>query len=703
MARNAAALRSSDTLLQVAGFLKQADKLVRERNYSLALEQIAKAREKDPTNSYAEAYEQRVKLLMSAISDRKQAQSGPVLHSPNPPRSFTQHLENIADLAIQEAQRTASISLQQSLAEQLRESQTSSQVPVARTTGSGKESVDSKEEQICRHINRAEVLLGEKKLDEALNTLMPAILLDPLNATVLAVERKIHEAHEQRWLMQVRESHGDEEPPERVARPKEKEIQQCIVRAIDLSERKHFSEALTVVGQGYLLDPFNASLAVCERTILAAIARDSDVSLIQEAKKPSVERDESTWPKRNRRVHQLLDKAESFLNEDHLSEALTQVCLGIIALQVEEDAEERSTIPPPQTGEHVLERKNLFLADEPPDPAVDRIAHQICELTDGAKKYAGRGEFNVALGELLKASYLIPTDGSLWELDREIAKKFLDYYQLMKASEVPQTFDVGLTPAPVVQSPHQREPSLDTGRSPESGARIPSVRHEPAKPPERQLEFEMRSSHVVDDRVSQIRGHLLRALHHLKTMKLVEASVEGEIAGLLDSSRGDVTSFAAAVAGLARRVKAQVPLSSLGDAYEAIRQQARNLIYALWYEELLNGIDRVLECFPSSHSLQRRKMEAALSFEELKRSNRGDSATGSAPFDALAKNRSGIKKARRRPFDQIGMSFSVDPDQSVESSGDPSADDEQRSDTVPLRRQPRRSSAASTGSAYSEN
>src|SRR5512147_200034 len=56
--------RVDEKARDVALLLRNADRLVKEGQYAAALEAIAGAREKDPRNPYAIAYEERVKYLM---------------------------------------------------------------------------------------------------------------------------------------------------------------------------------------------------------------------------------------------------------------------------------------------------------------------------------------------------------------------------------------------------------------------------------------------------------------------------------------------------------------------------------------------------------------------------------------------------------------------------------------------------------------
>ena len=68
--------RSAEQLKEVAIFLKQADKLVREGSFAAALDEISKARARDPRNLYALAYEERVRSLVASQKERKPDQGG---------------------------------------------------------------------------------------------------------------------------------------------------------------------------------------------------------------------------------------------------------------------------------------------------------------------------------------------------------------------------------------------------------------------------------------------------------------------------------------------------------------------------------------------------------------------------------------------------------------------------------------------------
>jgi len=110
MAKASDSLRSAEQLKEVAIFLKQADKLVREGDYTTALEEIAKARGRDPRNLYALAYEERVRAL---VATKKPALGGGTIPPSIEPQPMSATLEHISNLAIVEAQRSAAAAAKQ--------------------------------------------------------------------------------------------------------------------------------------------------------------------------------------------------------------------------------------------------------------------------------------------------------------------------------------------------------------------------------------------------------------------------------------------------------------------------------------------------------------------------------------------------------------------------------------------------------------
>jgi hypothetical protein len=704
MAKNAGSLRLTDNLLQVAAFLKQADKLVREHNYVSALEQIAKARGKDPNNSYAEAYEQRVKLLVNALNENKQARNIANSFDSPTPHSFSQHLESIANLAIQEANRAANLSLQQESLENAKSDLRiiSPDTPVQNRKDQ-RETPQTKEAQIRGCIHTAEDLLRERHLDEALNTLAPAILIDPLNEAILELERQIRDAEEEEILSRLRQLRGENDEVKKAREGNSFDIQKCIVRATQLAEKKEFSEALMEIGQGYLLDPFNVPLAMCEKIVLAALANESRHTDWQPSANRTLTASSDGEHKENKtKTLGYLDKAQALLSENRFAESLAQVALAMIAVQTDHKVgeNEREMHTPVERG-HSNPSK---LPEESGSTArvIDEGSRQIFGLLDKAKRHAGIAEYDSAFEDLLQASFLIPSDGSLENLNRAITQKFMEYYQLMRSGKTNAAIH---HPQPSASEPSgdaEDHRPVEVGRS--SAVSQPGImqsRQPSTLAIKRQPGIEDRSTDDDEDSITRTKEHLVRSLRHLNGMRLVEASVEGELASLVDSPRNDVGSYAMAVSSLARKAKAHTPLNVLHDQYDSVRQQAIDLIHGLCYEEILDGIDHVLQILPANNTLLRRREEVEGAFEASKRSLVGLQNAKGQTIEPPRKNPVPVKRTKKHSLDQIGLSFSGGLE-SVEDSEEPREDVDVPEPFV-VQKPMRRGSARSANSPYMGN
>jgi hypothetical protein len=704
MAKNAGSLRLTDNLLQVAAFLKQADKLVREHNYVSALEQIAKARGKDPSNSYAEAYEQRVKLLVNALNENKQARNSASSYDSPTPHSFSQHLESIANLAIQEANRAANLSLQQESLENaksdLRIIPPDTPVQIRKDQ---RETPQTKEAQIRGYIHTAEDLLRERHLDEALNTLAPAILVDPLNGAILELERQIRDAQEEEILIRLRQFRGENDEVKKAREGNSFDIQKCIVRATQLAERKEFSEALMEIGQGYLLDPFNVPLAMCEKIVLAALGNESHHTESQpSASRAFTASSDGGYKDSKTKTLGYLDKAQAFLSEDRFAESLAQVALAMIAVQDDHKAEEnRRELHTPVESGHSNPSK-LPGESESTARVIDEGTRQIFGLLDDAKRHASKAEYGSALEDLLQASYLIPSDGSLEYLNRAITEKFMEYYQLLQSGKTNAAIH---HPRPSASEPagdSEDHRPVEVGRS--SAISQPGImqsRQPSTLAIKRQPGIEDRSTDDDEDSIARTKEHLVRSLRHLNGMRLVEASVEGELASLVDSSRNDVGSYAMAVSSLARKTKAHTPLNALHDQYDTVRQQAIDLIHGLCYEEILDGIDHVLQILPANNTLLKRREEVEGAFEASKHSLVRPENTKGLIIESPRRNPVPVKRTKKHSLDQIGLSFSGD----LESVGDSEGprEDIDVPDPFAVQKSMRRGSARSANSPYIGN
>ena len=706
MAKNAGSQRQTDSLLQVAAFLKQADKFVRDRNYASALDQISLARAKDPNNSYAEAYEQRVKLLVSALSENKQARNIPNGIDSSIPHSFAQHLESIANLAILKAHRTANLSLQQQTLEHQKSESRNDQVKASfETPLVEKETQRDKEAEVRACLRSAEELFRARRFDEALNTLAPAILIDPLNGAILELEHQIHSAQEEEIVNRVRQIQKSDQESKRVRETDGGMIQKLIAQAMQFTERKEFAEALLVIGQGYLMDPFNGPLANCEKKVLAALGKDMSIAESSSSfESVEISQGGAAQSHKNEEILPYLDRALAYLSEDRIAECLTQVSLAITMIQhTSEPAVDRQEkqIPVDDAHQTFSEFKNGIGTTR--GNRVGGDERRIFDLIDKAKRQVGNLEFESGLETLLQADCLIPSDGSLNDLELLIANKFMDYFRLMQASKRNTTIQGD--PPSLLRSERQ-SPIPQTAHGTKSvDNRLSAVEQTRKLSPgaEIELEFENASSDSTEDRLIQMKKHLLRSLRHLESVRLVEASVEGELASLVDGSKKEIGEYAKAVSSLARKAKAHVPIDTLHDQFDAVRQQGKDLIHSLCYEEILDGIDLALQALPLNNTLLKRRGEVQSSFQQCKQAAKEPQTAKGVVSEASRKTLPAARRTKRHSLDQMGLTFSDEFDNGNELDILRLENDSDMGSQIPVRKSIRNGSSGSSSSSYLGN
>ncbi len=191
--------------------LKQADKLVREGNFSAALALIVKARAEDPANRYAEAYEERVRALMESRAS--------VVEAPATPAN------------------TGSTS-----------GQKPSPAPALA--------------EIVGLLSKAYDSLSNNDFRGALEILGQARQLDPMNADIPGLEEQIREA--------CTSAPPTASTPDIYHAIVRDTIQAYIQEACDLASRGEYDEAMHLVTRGYVLDPMDRGLRECEQLVTRA-------------------------------------------------------------------------------------------------------------------------------------------------------------------------------------------------------------------------------------------------------------------------------------------------------------------------------------------------------------------------------------------------------------------------------------------------
>ena len=229
-------------------WLRQADKFVKDKSYEAALDAIAKARKLDPTNPYAIAYEERVRALMRTEKQNPSADGAKSDLRPEGAPVAAPHLEQISQLAMQQAQSTAAATAlhQHNISLRKREEQDHKRQEETR-----KAALRSK---LTAFIGRAQQLLAQEEFDRALDEISRALLLDPKNSDVLSIEKQIRITQDE--VTRRREQEGSRllEEEER-KRQEQQEIELERIRR-EQQERKHKEEEARRLAQKQKIDQY---------------------------------------------------------------------------------------------------------------------------------------------------------------------------------------------------------------------------------------------------------------------------------------------------------------------------------------------------------------------------------------------------------------------------------------------------------------
>ncbi len=254
--------------------LRLADKLVRDGDHNGALTAIMKAREMDPTNRYAEAYEERVRsLLASGVPGT--GGSGP----------------GTPDAAGDASPTTAA--------------------PCSRLA------------EIVALLDQANSAIARADFPEALEYIGRARQLDPENGDICALEEQVRGA-------------CDSASPTSTENLQDFEIVRSTLEAytseaMELTAIGEYEEALHLVTKGFVLDPANEHLREAERHIIAArqIAEAHQEAQVFAAEhyQRLLEREQTQREEFARH----LDCARTLFRNGAYDDALTEIALGYTA------------------------------------------------------------------------------------------------------------------------------------------------------------------------------------------------------------------------------------------------------------------------------------------------------------------------------------------------------------------------------------
>jgi hypothetical protein len=467
MAKASDSPRSAEQLKEVAIFLKQADKLVREGNYTSALEEIAKARGRDPRNLYALAYEERVRSLVAAQKEKKPEVGSTAPPQPAEPAPISATLEHISNLAIVEAQRSAAVAAKQEQDVALRK----------------KEEEDRRKNEELRHqaieskivvfLDRANDYLGKGDFNRALDEVARAYLLDPANNKIHSAEDQIRKSQEEtrlridqerlrkqqeddqkrQELLKAQVARMQQEKEEKRRREEEarnqaqqQKISQYLNRAQEFLKNGRLDEALSELAFVVVVDPLNEEVLSLERKIRDAQEQEQAEQLEQYRR-----REEEQRKKREAiitAIQKHIENAERLAREQKWSEALRVITRAYVldpmndalqacekriqtvqeeALRVAEEQRQISEEAVRRRQEEELlqleqvERERALLGESAETEAKRRAdKEKVFLYLTKARGYMSDGRYEDALGEVALAFIINPFDEDVRRMEQEI-------------------------------------------------------------------------------------------------------------------------------------------------------------------------------------------------------------------------------------------------------------------------------------------
>ncbi len=464
MAKVADTSRSAEHLKEVAIFLKLADKLVRGGDYKGALEEIAKARSRDPRNLYALAYEERVRSLVASQKEKKPEEG---IIAPPIPQPIPAALEHISNLAIVEAQRSAAVAAKQEQEIELRRKEEEER---RKNEELRRQAIESK---IVAFLTRSKDYLEKGDFNRALDEIARAYLLDPANEKIHAAEDNIRRVQEETRMRDEQERIRKQQEEERkrqellkaqVARlQQEKEekrrkeeearrlaqqqkIAQYLQRARNFFEEEQFDEALSELAFVVVIDPLNEEVLNLERQIRDAQDRQQAYQIEQLRK-----REEEQRKKREAiitAIQKHIENAERLAQQEKFSEALRVLTRAYVldpvnealhacekriqlaqeeALRIADEKRraEEETVRRQQEEElrklELAERERALLGETEETEAKRRADREkVLQYLTKARNYMTEGRYEDALGEIALAFIVNPFDEDVKRMEQEI-------------------------------------------------------------------------------------------------------------------------------------------------------------------------------------------------------------------------------------------------------------------------------------------
>lgn len=450
-----------DQLQEVAVYLRQADAYVKKGRYSEALEEIQKARECNPKNLYALAYEERVRSILSARKNNGTADQANL--------STGDDLEKISGRALAEAQRSAEIAERQK-----------QQLEQMKRDESEMRNIEEQQRAAIRKkvydlLLKAREYYSQKEFNRALDEVARIHLIDPSNDSASALEEQIRadqdkaarEAEKERLRRQQEEEkkrkeqlraeierikkEGEErkkrEEEARVKAQQEK-VKEHLVRARKLYEEEYFEEALSELAFVVVIDPLNEDVTELEQNIRT---REEELHAAEiENRERERQKQLKIREETNKKIQRQIEHARTLVKQNKYSDAINvistaytldplndelQKCEDEIFrareayLQKEEEErrrreEEQIKKQEESMRELIKSAQQRALAGEGGQSQRNKneIKEKISRYLEKARTYLKNEQFENALGEIALAFVVDPLDEDITALEKEIIK-----------------------------------------------------------------------------------------------------------------------------------------------------------------------------------------------------------------------------------------------------------------------------------------
>jgi tetratricopeptide (TPR) repeat protein len=448
-----------DQLKEVAVYLREADALVKSGRYSEALDEIQKARTRNPKNLYALAYEERVRSILAA-------QNGKKSNVPHP----SEELDKISNRAIAEAQRNADVAARrQKRLEQIRhEEEENRKREEQHRTAIRKKVYDLLLKAREYHANR--------EYNRALDEITRIHMIDPSNENAQELEnrirqdqdlaaraaeaerRKRREEEEQRRkeylkkeLERIKREEEQQRQKEEEARLKaqQQKVKQHIKRAYALFEADQLEDALAELSFVVVIDPLNEEVISLEQNI-----REREEE-IQAAELEQYEKQKRSWSKvqeeTREKIQKHLESARSLASQHKYSDALRVISSAYVLDPLNADLqrgeeevvrlrdrymrgqEEKQRKEEEARQKKQEEEMKQLLQNAKKRAAADKGAHseakqrenneKIQSYLANARDYVHKREYENALGEIAMAFIIDPFDERVSAAEEEIIRE----------------------------------------------------------------------------------------------------------------------------------------------------------------------------------------------------------------------------------------------------------------------------------------